>query len=71
MDDLGKFFGFSTQGCRLGDTAPDKIWYADDLCLLASSIHAIQKLIDISTNYMNSHNTNFNSKKTVCMVFAA
>jgi len=68
MDDLGRLLNSSGVGCRIGSTISNYIWYADDLCLLAPSICALQRLINISCNYVLEHNITFNSKNTVCMV---
>jgi len=40
---------------------------ADDLCLLAPSIYALQNMINICNQYVNHHNITFIASKTVCM----
>ena len=68
MDELGFLLSQSGVGCRIGSTSCNNLWYADDLCLLAPSVTALQRLIDICCDYVTKHNIAFNSRKTVCMV---
>lgn len=44
-------------------------FYADDLCLIAPTAIALQKLIDICSNYGIQHDIVYNPSKSVCMVF--
>ena len=44
--------------------------YADDLIILAPRREALQKMIQISENYMTEHRILFSTKKTKCMYFA-
>ena len=43
--------------------------YADDICLMAPSPAALQKLINICYDYSMQNNLSFNSSKSFCMVF--
>jgi len=69
MNDLGQSLASSRHACHIGRIACNNIWYADDLCLLAPSIAALQKLINFCYDYAEAHNIAFNASKTVCMRF--
>ena len=56
MDGLGELLDNADVGCRIGRHYGNNFWYADDLCLLAPSRYALQKLIDIASNYVDKHN---------------
>ena len=43
--------------------------YADDICLMAPSPAALQKLINICYDFSLQNNLTFNSSKSFCMVF--
>ena len=43
--------------------------YADDICLMAPSHAALQKLINICYDFSMQNNLAFNSSKSFCMVF--
>ena len=43
--------------------------YADDICLMAPSPAALQKLINICYNFSVQNNLSFNSSNSFCMVF--
>ena len=43
--------------------------YADDICLMAPSPAALQKLINICYDFSLQDNLTFNSSKSFCMVF--
>jgi len=69
MDGLEEKLDASGLGCRINGSFVNNIWYADDLVLLAPSIFALQRLIDICSDYACKHNILFNGRKTVCMRF--
>jgi len=69
MDSLGLMLTDLGVGCRIGRRFSNNLWYADDLVLLAPTVAALQKLIDVCHNYASEHNIIFNEKKTVCMRF--
>jgi len=69
MNDLGQISASSRLGSHIGRIACNNIWYADDLCLLALSIAALQKLINFCYDYAEAHNIAFNASITVCMRF--
>ena len=43
--------------------------YADDICLMAPSAVALQKLINICHDFSIKNNLSFNSTMSFCMVF--
>ena len=43
--------------------------YADDICLMAPSPAALQKLINICYDFSLQNNLTFNSSKSFCMVY--
>ena len=45
--------------------------YADDVCLISLSAHAMQEMINICQKFANSHDLLFNSTKTMSMCFAS
>ncbi len=45
------------------------LYYADDLCLLSSSVHGLHKLLSISVKYATDHDIVFNESKSVCLYF--
>jgi len=48
MNDLGEKLSECRVGCHIGrHVAANNIYYADDLCMPAPSISALQKMIDI------------------------
>lgn len=69
MDDLSSVLRDSFTGCSFSNVLYNHFFYADDIVLLAPSSKGLQKLIDLSVFYADSHNISFNTKKTVCMSF--
>ena len=69
MDSLGLMLTDLGVGCRIGRRFSNNLWYADDLVLLAPTVVALQKLIDVCHSYASEHNIISNEKKTVCMRF--
>ena len=43
--------------------------YADDLILTSLTVTGLHSLIDISRDYITSHDLNFNPSKTTCTTF--
>jgi hypothetical protein len=58
------------QSCNHGVTIKglhiNTICYADDILLCSLSVSGLQKMINISTNYIESHGLRFNPHKTTC-----
>ena len=55
-------------GCKLFRVWANVLGYADDIVLLAPSLAALQKLIDLALEETIKINMVFNSKKIKCMV---
>lgn len=70
VDDLSKQLSNSGAGCRIGKTIINHISYADDFCLMASSIQSLKTLLKICEEYASNHGLIFNPSKTVCQCFA-
>ena len=56
-------------GCCIDNTMINLLCFADDMVLVAPSWNALQFLIDMLFNAASSLNMQFNTKKTVCMIF--
>jgi len=54
VNGLGVKLFASRIGCHIGHVATNNIWYADDLCLLAPSIYALQNMINICNHCQSS-----------------
>jgi hypothetical protein len=59
----------SKVGCFIDNVCFNHLFYADDLCLLAPSAIALQKLINICNIYGIEHDILYNPLKSICMVF--
>jgi len=57
-------------GCKLQDVFCNVFIYANDICLIAPSLYALQALLNICVDFAAHHNITFNCLKTVCMRFA-
>ena len=53
----------------LDNECVNHVIYADDICLMAPSPAALQKLINICYDFSLQNNLTFNSSKSFCMVF--
>ena len=69
MDDLIQQLRKSGVGCHILDNFIACILYADDVCLLAPSRKAMQKLLNICYNYAFSWCIMYNEKKSKLMYF--
>jgi hypothetical protein len=58
-------------GCHLGNICVNNISYADDMVLLAPSVGALRKLLNICEKYTSSHGLLYNIKKSQYMIFKA
>ena len=57
-------------GCNIGGTFFNVLAYADDMVLLAPSWAGFQHLLTVHNCAATDVSMTFNTKKTVCMVFA-
>ena len=69
IDDMIKILRKNGIGCHLIKMFVGCILFADDLALLAPSRSALQKMIDLCTEYCSKYCLEFNSKKSKIMVF--
>lgn len=69
MDNLIANLRNSSYGCHIGPYFMGTLGYADDLCLLSPTIHGLQKMVDICTNYAQKHSILFNGAKSHLLRF--
>jgi len=69
LNDLSVQLTASGIGCRIGSTVFNHAIYADDVCLMTTSIHALKLLLQICENYATNHDLKFNPTKSVCQLF--
>ena len=69
VDDLSDYLVKSQIGCQIDYVCVNHVMYADDICLMAPSPAALQKLINICYDFSLQNNLTFNSLKSFCMVF--
>jgi hypothetical protein len=56
-------------GCHLGHVFSGALSYADDVSLLAPSLHSAQLLVDVCSDFANDFQLLFNGAKSQAMVF--
>ena len=69
VDDLLYYLVKSQIACQIDNICVNHVMYADDICLMAPSPAALQKLINICYDFGLQNNLTFNSSKSFCMVF--
>lgn len=69
VDGLSQGLTGTGLGCGIGNVTINHISYADDFCLMTSTIFAIKKLLKICQEYAKEHSIIFNPGKTVCQGF--
>ena len=69
VDDLSDYLVKSQIGCHIDSLCVNHVMYDDDICLMAPSPAALQKLINICYDFSMQNTLSFNSSKSVCMVF--
>ena len=69
LDDLSDDLVKSHIGWHIDNVCVNYVMYADDICLMALSPAALQKLINICYDFSIQNNLSFNSTKSFCMVF--
>ena len=68
LDNLSINLTASGVGCMSGAVLVNHLSYADDMVLLAPSKRALQKLLDICSEYARLHDILYNTEKSYCMV---
>ena len=69
VDDLVLILQKSGVGCYISKIFAAALLYADDMCVLAPSLHGLQKLLDLCSLYCEEWDICLNAKKTKSMYF--
>lgn len=69
IDDLVSDLQKEGAGCWVGSQYYGAIVYADDILLLAPTVTALSKMLNICETFGQKHSLNFNSKKSMCIKF--
>ena len=69
MDDLSVCLTQCKAGCHLNETVTNHVMYADDICLMAPSTIALQKMLNLCYEFSQSNDIIINPIKSQCMVF--
>ena len=69
MDDLSELLNSSNVGCSLNGITTNHLLYADDTCLLAPSPAALQRLLNICSEFACENDVVFNEGKTKLMCY--
>ena len=69
VDDLIYLLKKSRIGCYISKIFAAALFYADDMCVLSPSLHGLQKLLDICSEYCTEWDICLNAKKTKNMQF--
>ena len=69
MNDLSVCLTQCKAGCHLNETVTNHVMYADDICLMAPSAMALQKMLNFCYEFSLSNDIIFNPIKSQCMVF--
>ena len=69
MNDLSVCLTQCKEGCHLNETVTNHVMYADDICLMAPSAIALQKMLNLCYEFSLSNDIIFNLTKSQCMVF--
>lgn len=56
-------------GCRIGFDTYNHLIYADDVCLISTSIYSLNKLLQNCETFATPHHLDFNASKTHVQVF--
>ena len=72
MDGLSYKLNRSGIGCFINNVCVNHICYADDIVVLAPSVVALQRILDVCSDYANEYDMKFNvgvEGKSQCMIF--
>ena len=69
MDELLLELKKSSLGCHIGTRFCGSLGYADDVCVMAPSRYAIQRLLDICDSFALKYDVKFNSSKSQLLLF--
>ena len=69
VDDVSAALSSTKTSCVISDTSVNRVFYADDLCIMSASTAGLQKFIYICYNYSVLDSLTFNPTKSVCVAF--
>ena len=69
MNGLSSALSHCKAGCYINEQCMNHIMYADDVCVMAPTAIALQKLLDVCFEYSIANDLLFNPVKSVCIVF--
>ena len=67
FDELLKRISDSELGCHVGHLSYAGSGYADDVGIVSPSVRALQRILNICSEFAEEYNVTFNARKTVCM----
>ena len=69
MNGLSSALSHCKAGCYINEQCMNHTMYADDICVMAPTAIALQKLLDVCFEYSIANDLLFNPVKSVCIVF--
>lgn len=69
LEGLSKRLTETGVGCRIVNTVFNHAIYADDVCIMVSTISALNMLLVICEDFAAEHDLKFNPTKSVCQCF--
>ena len=69
INDLSKLLNAVPAGCADVHGRINHLLYADDLCLMSTSVRGLQQLVIACENYGSRFDIVFNCEKSMCMYF--
>ena len=67
MNGLSGALSLCKAGCYINDQCMNHLMYADDICVMAPTAIALQKLLDVCYEYGITNDLIYNPLKSVCM----
>jgi len=64
MDDLSIALQRTGIGAQIGNVNCNHIFYADDTCIITTTLNSMHRLLTICSEYASNHNLKFNPQKT-------
>ena len=68
INDLSTDLLESSVGCHVGGQCVNHLSYADDMVLMAPSVRALQKLLNVCSCFADGNDIIYNTSKSVCMI---
>ena len=63
LDDLSIELNNIKAGCYIGEVLLNHLMFADDVCVLCTSVRWLQRILDVFLAYAESHGIIFNCNK--------